>query len=113
MDKKNEDSKIEINIDGDLISDTHLESNHLNKFFKSKVEKLQARVQVDPAEALQITHDWFSGKKFGNASFKTVSTSAVRKVILRLKNTGSTGRDQIPTKVLKKFAYILAPAVSG
>ena len=60
---------------------------------------------------MKITRDWFEGKKFGNASFKTVSTKAVRKVILGLKNTGATGRDQISTKVLKKFAFILAPVV--
>ena len=40
--------------------------------------------------------------------FKTVGTGVVNKVIRRLKNTGAEGRDEISTKILKKFRYVLA-----
>ena len=86
-------------------------SSFMNEFFKNKVIKLQEKLSTDPEEALRITKDWFSKRKFKTTGFKTVSTSDVRRVILSLNNTGATGRDGISTKVLKKFAYQLSPAI--
>ena len=112
LDKKKEVDDMVINDGEKLIKDPELVSNFMNKFFKTKVKNLQARVSADPEEALNVTRDWFSNRKqFKSCGIKTVSTSAVRKIILGLKNTEATGRDKISTKILKKFAYILSPAI--
>ena len=85
---------------------------YMNSFFKSKVERLQEKLIVNKEAALEYAKEYMETKLQGEKfKFETVGTGKITKIIKSLKNTGAQGRDQISTKILKKFKGILSPSL--
>ena len=67
--------------------------------------------EVDLYLRLDFTKEYMRSKNFRKKpsfSFQTVGTGVISKTISSLTNTGSEGRDEISTEVLKRFKDVLA-----
>ena len=63
-------------------------ARYMNSFFKSKVEKLQEKLVVDKAAALEYASEYMDTKRKGEKfRFEMVGTGKVLKTIKLLKNT--------------------------
>ena len=102
-------SKLSIN--GELLSSPYRVAEAMNSFFISKVELLRNRIpqtNLDPvqklSEAMQSRQCVFN--------FRPVTPTEVRKIITELKNTKSTGTDDIDTWSIKLVVRELTPAIA-
>ena len=90
--------------DGEEMKDPEKLLEFMNKFFKKKVKDLQEKLTVDREACLDyIRHE--------NPTQIHVQDSRYRssfKNHMKAKNTGAEGRDEISTKILKKFRHTLA-----
>ena len=90
-------------------------ADYMNLYFKTKVVKLEAQTSPSVEKCQEYARNYLKRTRgdepipwFG---FSTVGTNHVRRIIAGLNTTGALGRDEISTKVLKMFAYVLAPAI--
>ena len=95
--------------DEGVVKDPKKVATIFNDYFKSKVEKLQARTKPDPKASAEYTKRFLKGKDPGFLSFRCTDYVEVVEIIRSLKNTDSCGIDGINTKVLKRFDTALAP----
>ena len=101
-----------VNDDGQKMTDPQVLSDFMNNYFKTKVSKLQANLRPDPEEAVKYTEEFLLGRKVPERCFEPVSRKEVKRHLKKLKNTGAVGRDGIPTKVLKRYCYVIGPPLT-
>ena len=97
-----------MNINGESTEDPQLIAEAFVKFFKEKVDKLDAAIKSDPSyDPLEKLR-----KKFENSdlqfSFKVVEVETVEKILKELKKKTSTGFDGISSEILKMGTQALA-----
>ena len=93
--KKGEED-IELEINGELVSEPMKVANLLNSYFKEKVVK-----------SLEYTDEYIWEREVGEFEFSQVSRKTVKSIVRNLTNTGATGRDGISTEVLKKYVHVI------
>ena len=97
--------------DGMLINSPARLAGTMNMFFLDKVRELQERipnVDYDPLAKLRQT----MASRQCTLSLKAVSPDDVLKIIMKLKNSKSTGVDDIDTFIIKLVANDIVPAVT-
>ena len=86
-------------------------ASYMNSFFKAKVKKLQDTLTLNKDKVMEYAKEYLDdkyGDMIKTCKFETVGTGKVAKVIRSLKNTGSRGRDNLSTAILKQFGSVLA-----
>ena len=91
--KQNNEEGISLMINGQLETDPKIVAPHMADFFKTKVDKIVEEVPPDPAESSRYMMEYMRDKKPGNFEFCTVDFKYIKRVIMKLKNVSSTGRD--------------------
>ena len=110
--KKAKSNEIELNIDGELISEPSIVSNKLNNYFKEKVVNLRANLNVSVEDSLSYTDEYLLDKEVKEFEFKQVSRTYVKSIIRNLSNTGALGRDGLGTKLIKRYRHVLTGPIT-
>ena len=105
--KKKGEQEIELEVDGELISEPNKVAHTLNSYFKEKVVNLRRDLKVSVEKSLKYTDEYLEGKEIPGYEFKQVSRTYVKSVIRNLTNTGCLGRDGISTEVLKRYRHVI------
>ena len=104
--KKGEED-IELEIDGEMVTEPAKVANSLNSYFKQKVVNLSSGLDVSVVKSLEYTDEYLGQREVGEFEFSQVSRKRVKAIVRNLTNTGATGRDGISTEVLKKYVHVL------
>ena len=104
---KKAEEDIELEIDGEIVTEPAKVANSLNTYFKDKVVKLRSGLDVSVEKSLDYTEEYIGQKEVGEFEFSQVSRKTVKAIVRNLTNTGATGRDGISTEVLKKYVHVL------
>ena len=105
--KKREMIKLK-NDDNVLISDGRTIANEFNDYFTNIGEDLASRInETSQPDILNFQYSISSDLKFEHTNVNEIS-----KIISNLKNTSSTGIDNISTKTLKEINNIISPLLT-
>ena len=83
----------------------------MNQFFMDKVEQLQQRIPPVDIDPLATLRESMSSRQC-TMRLRPVHPEEVSKIIKDLKNSKSTGTDNIDTKIIKLIADDIVPAVT-
>ena len=83
----------------------------MNQFFMDKVEQLQQRIPPVDIDPLATLRESMSSRQC-TMRLRPVHPEEVSKIIKDLKNSKSTGTDNIDTKIIKLIADAILPAVT-
>lgn len=112
LNKKAKSQDIELNLDGEKVSEPSIVAKTLNNYFKEKVVKLRADLDVSVADSLSYTDEYLLDKEVKEFEFKQVSRTYVKGIIRNLTNTGALGRDGLGTKLIKRYRHVLAGPIT-
>ena len=105
--KKKGEQEIELEVDGELVTEPNKVAHTLNSYFKEKVVNLRKDLDISVEKSLKYTDEYLEGKEIPGYEFKQVSRTYVKSVIRGLTNTGCLGRDGISTEVLKRYRHVI------
>ena len=111
LDKKEEVGNIVLDTEKGTVTDPVEIAHHFNKFFKSKVKRLQSNLNPSPAIVKEYVREFLDGRELSEFSFSTVTPNDISRVIRNLNSTKALGCDRIATTCLKKFRNILSPYI--
>ena len=83
----------------------------MNRFFIDKVERLRQSIPASDMDPLHQLRETMSQRSC-TFSFRAVHPDEVLEIILKLKNSKSTGIDEVDTYVIKLIAPDIVPAVT-
>ena len=101
------EQEIELNLNGELVTESNRVAHSLNTYFKEKVINLRKDLNVSVENSLKYTDEYLAGREVPGYELKQVSRTYVKKVIRNLTNTGAMGRDGISTEVLKRYRHVI------
>ena len=108
----NSDQQITLKINGQIETDPRVLAPYMNQYFIEKIQKITDEIPPDPVVSSEYAMEYMETKSPGHFEFKTVDYATIKKVIMKMNNVDSTGLDNIPVKVYKKFRKTLTPALA-
>ena len=112
--RTDEEKQIMLNVNGKLLNTDAECADELNIYFKSKVKKLEEQTSPSVTKCEEYAREYVNeclkrgtNNPMKGFNFRQVSTTEVFEIIKSLNNTGAIGVDQIPVKIIKRFAWIL------
>jgi hypothetical protein len=97
--------------DGQVVNSPAGLSGAMNKFFIDKVQQLRQQIPDFNTDPLTKLQESMTGRQC-TMKLKSVHPDDVMKIIRDLKNSKSTGTDDIDTKIIKLVAGDILPAVT-
>ena len=114
--KTKSDSKINLNINGQINSKPAEIANHFNDFYSTLADKLVEKLPIAPNKfGDNETENYYEEKKLkeNNLEFRTVDKSEISKILLNINNSKSPGFDNVAGKFLKDGSEILSAHISN
>ena len=110
--EQSDEGQIVLRINGQLETDPRVLAPFMNQFFVEKIEKIVKELPPDPVTSSEYMMEYMENKNIGRFEFRTVNYATIKKVIMSMNNVDSTGLDNIPVKVYKRFKMTLVPALA-
>ena len=95
-------------LNGEVITSPVLLANITNKYFIDKIQNIRKSFTWSQVKPLDILSQLIP-KNHNNFFLPPITLLETKKIILRLKNSGSTGHDNINNKIIKRLRDDLAP----
>ena len=96
---------------GNIINSPNELATTMNDFFINKIKKLEANLPNPSGDPLQYLKKAMQGRTC-ELKFKPVTQNEVKEIAMSMKNSGSTGLDEINTKIIKLSIDIILPALT-
>ena len=106
MDWKQQGPPHQLQVNGQLVTKASLIAKYMNEFFIEKVKKIREGI-IEVATNLSVCIEIMSGKTC-NVSLKHISLEKIKKLLKKLKNTKSSGVDELDNYCVKISADIIA-----
>ena len=111
MQKKLKSKEIELDREGEKVSELSIVVTTVNNYFKEKVVKLRPDLDVSVEDSLSYTDEYLLDKTVNELEFKHVSLTCVRGIILNLTNTGALLAHGVDWPLLGDTARLLQSEV--
>ena len=99
-------------VDGELTSNHQKMADSTQKYFTTKIEKIDETIPHTDKDPLDYTREFLKDKYVPEFRLNTVTPSQVVRVIEKLKNSEACGHDDVSTNALKEMKYSLAPSLA-